>query len=122
MEAPPIILWAPPRSCSTAFERAIVEHPQVAVSHEAFGDCFYFGPDRKQPPLAEAEAALEKSQCQRNTTYATQMAALLGAAGENGKPFSFSKELSTYYQPSKLGREAMRRFRHCFLIRSPEKV
>ena len=42
----PILLWAPPQSVSTAFERAVGEHSRVEVFHEHFADPYYFGPDK----------------------------------------------------------------------------
>ena len=34
----PCILWAPPRSCSTAMERSVMTHPDVEVFHEHLAD------------------------------------------------------------------------------------
>lgn len=43
----PIILLTHPRSCSTAFERAIYQlREQVVVMHEPYGQAFYFGKER----------------------------------------------------------------------------
>jgi Sulfotransferase domain len=44
--ARPIVLWAVPRSVSTAFERAVCQSLEIAAEHEPFTDCFYFGPER----------------------------------------------------------------------------
>jgi len=67
----PIILWAPPRSTSTAFERALMQHRSIAVYHEQLADCFYFGPDRKQKPLPDAIET--GSSLNRHTSYMEQL-------------------------------------------------
>eukprot|EP00316_Scyphosphaera_apsteinii_P005319 CAMPEP_0119340796 /NCGR_PEP_ID=MMETSP1333-20130426/101041_1 /TAXON_ID=418940 /ORGANISM="Scyphosphaera apsteinii, Strain RCC1455" /LENGTH=261 /DNA_ID=CAMNT_0007352625 /DNA_START=234 /DNA_END=1019 /DNA_ORIENTATION=- len=121
MAAPkPILLWAPPRSCSTAFERAICEHPDVGVFHEQLADCFYCGPDCKAGAADSAGEALATSKLKKNVTYATQLEEI--AVGEEGKRHSFSKELSIYYQRAKIPDSLMGSFKHSILIRKPEKV
>ncbi|GMI28035.1 hypothetical protein TeGR_g12098 [Tetraparma gracilis] len=70
----PIILWAPPRSCSTAFERAVINHPSTTVLHEAFADPCYFGPERlvkrdRSSTDDIKDAALESSGLNRDSTY-----------------------------------------------------
>jgi len=117
----PILLWAPPRSASTAFERAVMEHPGASVFHEMLADCFYFGADRRKTN-GPAQAAIEASLLKRDTTYLEQLQEVLDSSSADGRRFSFSKELSIYYQVRKLPTALMARFRHSFLIRSPEKV
>ena len=95
----PVVIWSTPRSCSTALERAIMQHEKITVFHELFADCFFFGPDRKAPPdTREAAAALEASGLKRNATYEEQMQILSNHIGAQGKGFVVTKELSTYYQ------------------------
>ena len=115
----PILLWAPPRSTSTAFECAVMQHPNVAVFHEQLADCFYFGENRKDKELPPA---IESSKLNRETTYVSQLGQVVGGAAAGGKHFAFSKELSIYYQAEHLPAEMMREYTHCFLIREPEKV
>lgn len=122
----PILLWAPPRSVSTAFERAVGEHSRVEVFHEHFADPYYFGPDKftAELPTAPAAAAtmqeaLEASLLVRDATYASQVAELITA---HQRPVTFSKELTIYYQADKLPATIMAQFTHCFLMRRPEKV
>jgi len=63
-----IFVWTVPRSVSTAFERALIEHPDTSVHHEPFTLPWYFGPDRRsdryldRPPRADAtwEAAVDR--------------------------------------------------------------
>ena len=63
-----VLVWTVPRAVSTAFERALMEHPQTSVHHEPFSLPWYFGPRRisrrytDQPPRpgATLRAAMEK--------------------------------------------------------------
>ena len=41
-----VFLWCTPKSCSTAFERAIQQAKDVDVCHELYGKAHVFGPDR----------------------------------------------------------------------------
>ena len=121
----PILLWAPPRSVSTAFERAVGEHSRVEVFHEHFADPYYFGPDKftaelpTAPAAATMQEALAASLLVRDSTYASQVAGLTSA---HQRPVTFSKELTIYYQADKLPETTMAQFTHCFLMRRPEKV
>ena len=120
----PILLWAPSRSVSTAFERAVGEHSLVEVFHEHFADPYYFGPDKfvaESPAAAAAQMqeALAASLLLRDATYASQVTALTTA---RQRPVTFSKELTIYYQADKLPATTMAQFTHCFLMRRPEKV
>lgn len=93
--------------------------PQVSVYHEQLADCYYFGPDcrRDKPRPSEVEATTLK----RDATYASQLQPVREAAASEGG-FSFSKELSIYFQADKLPLAELEAFTHCFLIRSPEAV
>ncbi|EPQ28591.1 uncharacterized protein PFL1_03894 [Pseudozyma flocculosa PF-1] len=42
----PIIVWCHPRSCSTAFERALMQRSDTHVFHEPLGDPFYYSQSR----------------------------------------------------------------------------
>ncbi len=87
--------------------------------HEQLADCYYFGPDcrRDKPRPSEVEATTLK----RDATYASQLQPVREAAASEGG-FSFSKELSIYFQADKLPLAELEAFTHCFLIRSPEAV
>ncbi|GAA0907533.1 sulfotransferase-like domain-containing protein [Virgisporangium aurantiacum] len=37
-----VVLWAAPRSVSTAFEKAFSRRPSTRIVHEPFTDCYYF--------------------------------------------------------------------------------
>jgi hypothetical protein len=43
----PVVLWAVPRSRSTAFERIFVERDDFEVIHEPFSVTYYLSPDRR---------------------------------------------------------------------------
>ncbi len=51
----PIVLWAVPRSRSTAFERIFVERDDVEVLHEPFSAVYYHGPERRSDEFLEGE-------------------------------------------------------------------
>ena len=104
---------------STAFERSVMQHPDVSVHHELLADCFYFGSERHPKPL---DAAIESSKLRRDTTYASQLAALWSVEANGGKAVAFSKELSIYYQRERLPPSVLAQYTHCFLLRKPEKV
>ena len=40
------ILWATPRSVSTAFERVMKNSEELVIFHEPYTEVYYFGPDR----------------------------------------------------------------------------
>lgn len=44
----PIVIWVHPRSCSTAFERSLMQRPDTLVFHEPIGDPFYYGGEDRQ--------------------------------------------------------------------------
>ncbi|GMH66117.1 hypothetical protein TrST_g10207 [Triparma strigata] len=118
----PIILWAPPRSCSTAFERAIAENEKTTVFHEHFADPYYYGADRFHGTNKTTMDQVDKSLLVRDSTYERQANEMLAANGDGRERVAFTKELSIYYQESKMSPEMLRQFRHTFLIRSPTKV
>lgn len=60
---PLVMLWATPRSVSTAFERVMKNSPELDIVHEPFSDTYHYSEDRrscrygdwdKQPALANA--------------------------------------------------------------------
>lgn len=94
----------------------------VEVFHEHFADPYYFGPDKfEAEPAAAANMkdALEASLLLRDSTYESQVAEITTASK---RPFAFSKELTIYYQATKMPEATMAKFTHCFLMRRPDKV
>lgn len=51
-----VVIWAVPRSVSTAFEKALSRSQGVVAVHEPFTDCYYFGPTRRSSRYGDAEA------------------------------------------------------------------
>ena len=62
MTSPPLLLWATPRTLSTAFERMMIERGDHAVWDEPFSVPYYFGPDRRSArfALTEPDATVER--------------------------------------------------------------
>ncbi|MGH9048360.1 MAG: sulfotransferase family protein [Acidimicrobiia bacterium] len=54
---PPIlVLWAVPRTVSTAFERMMIERGDHVVFDEPFSRHYYFGPEKRSPRFADVLA------------------------------------------------------------------
>ncbi|XP_071491684.1 uncharacterized protein [Diadema antillarum] len=112
-----VMLWAPPRSLSTAFERCISvlnESINVDINHEMYTAACHLGPDRqiKIPYLFEPIVYEPK------LTYKHVKRRLEGDYA--GKDLVFCKELA-YTVDGKLDMLPCG-YRHTFLIRHPAKV
>ena len=107
---PPILLWAVPRSVSTAFEKTFSQRDDFDVLHEPFTDCYYFSRDRRsarygdQPDRSAYTAVSACEAVFRPTTKRT-----------------FVKELCFQAEPY-LNQAFIDRVRSTFIIRSPEVV
>ncbi len=109
---PIYILWATPRSTSTAFEWMMRMRGDMTCFHEPFGEAWYQGDDARWPRLTP------ESPRQPGLTISGVLETLLTAAQE--RPV-FSKDMPQY--TDHLWNEAfLGRFRHSFLIRNPAKV
>lgn len=53
--ARPVVLWAVPRSRSTAFERIFVERDDFEVVHEPFSATYYHSPERRSDAFLDGE-------------------------------------------------------------------
>ena len=84
-----VVLWAPPRSLSTAVERALIEHPEIEVQHEPFGVPHYWS--------AEAASTRESTQARRAPTFDSVAKTVFRADPTAGKNYVFSKNLSYYF-------------------------
>ncbi len=100
------ILWAVPRSMSTAFERMMMERGDHVVIDEPFSRRYYFGPDKRSNRFAEI---LPGSSAQEVLTS-------LEAAAEAAPVFV--KDMA-YHVVDLLDTDLLRRFRNSFLIRDP---
>lgn len=115
-----VMLWAPPRSLSTAFERCLStlmdnrEH-NVAIFHEPFTTAFHLGPERQiRVPIQFLKFTVLES----NYSYAWVQAQLEQEFREN--EVVFAKDLA--YSISNKMEYLPKGFQHTFLIRSPKKV
>lgn len=107
---PVIILWAHPRSMSTAIERVMRERGDFDCLHEPFLHYYYLERSGKSLPHFDSEQ-------EHPTGYADTRDLILQRAA--GMPV-FAKDMSYYVVPEILGDLAFcRQVRHCFLIRNP---
>lgn len=105
------ILWSTPRSASTAFEKAVMQHPRVSPIHEPFTDCYYFGTHRRSIRYGDI---VQPERDTRTNAYA-----------EIERPHAgkvrFVKELAFQALPY-LDDSLLRKARHLFLIGEPDSV
>ena len=107
---PVIILWAHPRSMSTAIERIMRERGDFECLHEPFLHYYYLERAGKEFPHFDREQ-------DHPTSYAGTRDLILQYA--ESAPV-FAKDMSYYVMPEILeDREFCQRVRHCFLIRNP---
>lgn len=107
-----IVLWATPRSTSTAFEWMMRMRSDMTCFHEPFGEAWYEGDDALWPRLQS------DSPRKPGLTYDSVLADITTAA--RTMPV-FSKDMPQF--TDHLWNEAfLDRFRHSFLIRDPAKV
>ncbi len=107
---PIIILWAHPRSMSTAIERVMRERGDFDCLHEPFLHYYYLERNDKVLPYFENSE-------NHPTGYAGIRDMILRRARH--APV-FAKDMSYYVMPELLDDvEFCRRVRHCFLIRDP---
>jgi len=116
-----VVLWGPPRSLSTAVERALVEHKEIQVMHEPFGTPHYWS--------SEAASSREGSDAQLSSaTFASVAKQIFRADPPAGKRYIFSKNLSYYFAPHCLPSMSAflegdySRVVHSFIIRHPAKA
>ncbi|NNE23409.1 MAG: sulfotransferase family protein [Rhizobiales bacterium] len=107
-----IVLWATPRSTSTAFEWMMRMRGDMACFHEPFGEAWYQGDEALWPRLQPDSPRTP------GLTFASVLARLKNAAG-NRKVFSKDMPQFTDHLWSD---EFLGHFRHSFLIRHPAKV
>ena len=107
-----ILLWATPRSTSTAFEWMMRMRGDMACFHEPFGEAWYQGDDALWPRLEP------DSPRQPGLTFDSVLASLKDAARK--RPV-FSKDMPQYTD-HRWDEAFLGLFRHSFLIRDPAKV
>jgi hypothetical protein len=103
---PILVLWAVPRSASTAFERMMIERGDHDVVDEPFSAHYYFGEDKVSDRFDTVEPCSSPEEI---------LASLEDRAG--GAPV-FVKDMAYHAARIATG-ELVRRFRNAFLIREP---
>ncbi|MEM7169699.1 MAG: sulfotransferase family protein [Pseudomonadota bacterium] len=107
-----LVLWATPRSTSTAFEWMMRMRGDMTCFHEPFGEAWYFGEDSLTKNRGDAVPRKE------GLSFTSVWEELLSAAGRGPV---FSKDFPHYIKH--LWNDAfLSRFQHSFLIRDPAKV
>lgn len=109
---PIYILWATPRSTSTAFEWMMRMRGDMACFHEPFGEAWYQGDDARAPRLTAA------SPRKPGFNFDSVLQKLQAAALK--RPV-FSKDMPQFTDHL-WGDDFLSRFEHSFLIRDPAKV
>ncbi len=112
MTAPSLLmLWATPRSTSTAFEWMMRQRGDFACFHEPWNECFYYGEDRR----SDRDAHVAPTE---GLSYAATWETLSTTA-ESGpvfiKDFVYSVEHA-------LDDDMLATMTHSFLLRDPERV
>lgn len=106
---PPIVLWAVPRSVSTAFERVMRARGDLIVFSEPFSGAYYFSEERVSDRFAGPGTSASGTAWRR-------VAQNLVAATEDGTVFV--KDMAYHASPC-LDRELVRAFRNTFILRHP---
>ena len=106
------VLWATPRSTSTAFEWMMRMRGDMACFHEPFGEAWYQGDEALWPRL-QADSPRTPG-----LTFASVLAKLMAAA--EARPV-FSKDMPQFTDHL-WSEDFLGHFRHSFLIRDPAKV
>lgn len=106
----PIVLWAVPRSRSTAFERIFVERDDVTVLHEPFSAVYYHGPERRSDEFLDGEP-------DPDATAERVLADLLRPRDRR----VFVKDMA-YHVADFMDADLVGRFTNTFLIRDPREA
>jgi len=105
-----LMVWTVPRAISTAFERALIEHPETSVHHEPFALAWYYGPERVSSRYAHTPP-------RAGATCAEGVARLLA----DPCPYTIAKVMA-YCAIHRLDEIPLRDFSHAALIRDPART
>ena len=109
---PPIVLWAVPRSVSTAFERVMRARGDLLVFSEPFSGPYYFGEERVSGRFGAARA--------RGTYHEwTRAAREVTAATDRGTVFV--RDMAYHVSPC-LDAEFVAQFQNTFMVRHPART
>lgn len=100
------ILWAVPRSASTAFERMVIERGDHQVFDEPWSAAYYHGPERVSPRYPESEPGATVASVARDVLAAAEIGPV------------FVKDMA-YHPAGALPAEVRDRASHAFLVRDP---
>jgi len=106
-----LVLWATPRSTSTAFEWMMRMRGDFVTLHEPFGPAYYRGEDRRTSRPDENPIDVGR-------TYASTWQEILDARNQGRV---FSKDFPNYVMHLADG-DFLDHFQHTFLIRNPAKA
>ena len=109
---PILVLWAVPRSTSTAFEWMMRMRGDMTCFHEPFGEWWYQGEDARWPRLKPDSLRTP------GLTFDSVWDALQAAAAQGPV---FSKDFPHYIE-HRWSDDFLAYFNHSFLIRDPAKV
>jgi len=117
-----LLIWAPPRSRSTALERSLSKHSQAMTMHELLTEPFLMerSPHNYQKIIDGQDAQGVQASC--GVSYKTALEVLATDFSAQSKPFLVAKELSCYFDQEKITDEWLLRFRHVVLVRDPLKT
>jgi len=107
-----LVLWATPRSTSTAFEWMMRMRGDMTCFHEPFGEAWYKGDDARWPRIQEDSPRI------RGLTFDSVWQTLKTATAQGQV---FSKDFPHYIEHM-WDDEFLDHFSHSFLIRDPTKV
>jgi len=102
-----IIMWATPRSVSTAFEKAVSRSTDVCILHEPYTYSYYFGPSRRSARYGDAPVHADENP--------------LAAMQATGAPVLFVKELAFQAEPF-VEDDIFREVHNCLMLRHPKLV
>lgn len=103
------MLWAVPRSVSTAFERMVIERGDHCVFDEPFSAAYYHGPEARSPRFAMSDP---------EATVARVVAEIEAAADQ--QPV-FVKDMASHVGPA-LDAAFLAPYRSALLIRDPRRT
>lgn len=117
---PNVILWAVSRSRSTAFERAVMQHPRVRVLHEQLSEPFLAQHFPAKHALIERTRQAEQGP--EGITHYSQAMALLCQHPALPQQLQFSKEIAYFFDFQAIDGAWLTGFKHVFLVRQPLEV
>ena len=104
-----IVLWAVPRSISTAFERVFIERGDAKVMHEPWSEFFYHSNERGHKRYSDSKQRLG---CGFDETLSEVLKS-------HDKSFLFFKNMA-YNLRDKMNPELLSLFTNTFIIRNPK--